>query len=72
MSETLTGADYRARTPIYGKDQAGLDDGTPLADVGETCDRVPATSVPWLLAQGHIEPLRDDAPPIASDEPGAA
>jgi hypothetical protein len=28
-----------------------------LAEAGETCERVPAASLPWLLAQGLIEPV---------------
>lgn len=34
-------------------------DGTVLADVGERCDRVPAVSLPWLIAQ-HLVTRRDD------------
>lgn len=46
-----------------------------LADVGERCDRVPAASLPWLLAQGLIVPVESGAgarvrpagPPAAED-----
>ena len=30
-----------------------------LALPGERCDRVPASSLPWLLEQGLIEPVKD-------------
>jgi len=28
--------------------------GAVLADVGETCERVPASSMTWLIAQGLV------------------
>jgi len=43
------GERYRATTRLSAKDN------TTLAEVGETCERVDPESLPWLLAQGHIE-----------------
>ncbi len=44
----LNGADYLAQQRL-----SNGDDET-LADVGETCERVPVESLPWLLEQGFI------------------
>src|SRR4029077_12994837 len=49
--ERLIGADYRARVRV-----SDPDDGT-LAEIGETCERIPVMSLPWLLEQGLIEPI---------------
>lgn len=38
----------------------GLDYGDTRAEPGEIRDDIPATSVPWLLEGGHIEPVEDD------------
>lgn len=46
----MTGADYIARVRLTTKA------GDVLAMPGETCERVPASSLPWLLAGGRIEP----------------
>ncbi len=52
----LNGADYVAQQRL-----SNGDDET-LADVGETCERVPVESLPWLLEQGVI------APPVEPEE----
>lgn len=49
----LNGKDFRALRRLSTKDD------TTLADVGETCERVPATSLAALLASGKIEPAVD-------------
>lgn len=49
MTETLRGEDYRARRRLSDKDDR------TLAEVGETCERVPVDSLSALLASGHIE-----------------
>lgn len=47
----MNGKDYRAlRRLSNAKDET-------LAEVGETCERVPATSLPALLASGKIAPV---------------
>lgn len=51
----LNGTDFRARVRLSNKDDV------TLADVGETCARVPATSLGWLLERGQIEPVAVDA-----------
>jgi hypothetical protein len=67
MSEPLTGQNYRAlRRLSTAADET-------LAEVGETCERVPVESLAPLLASGHIElaverrapsaPAPDDATP---------
>lgn len=53
----LNGADYRALHRL-----STADDET-LADVGETCERVPASSLAWLLAYGLIAPVTPPEPP---------
>ena len=45
------GANYRATARI-----SAIDDHT-LADVGETCERVPDVSLGWLEEQGYIVPV---------------
>lgn len=47
----MTGADFRALVRLSSKAN------DTLADVGKTCERVPAESLPWLLATGRIEPV---------------
>lgn len=47
----LDGADYRARVRLSTKDDE------TLARPGETCERVPVSSLPGLLASRKIEPL---------------
>lgn len=42
----LTGKDYRATVRLSSKDNV------TLADVGETCERVPVASWSWLIDQG--------------------
>jgi hypothetical protein len=50
MKTELAGAQFVANERL-----SNLADET-LADVGDTCERVPASSLPWLLAQGRIRP----------------
>jgi len=45
----LTGSDYRARVRLSTKDNV------TLALPGETCERVPAASLPLLLVSRKIE-----------------
>lgn len=47
----MIGSDYRARVRLSTKDDV------TLAEVGETCVRVPESSLPLLLASRKIEPL---------------
>jgi hypothetical protein len=47
----MTGSDYRARVRLSTKDNA------TLAEVGESCTRVPASSLPLLLASRKIEAI---------------
>lgn len=46
------GAAYRAVVRLTTKDR------TVLALPGESCAQVPASSLPWLLEQGLIEPVQ--------------
>jgi hypothetical protein len=46
----MNGKDYRALRRLSTRDDV------TLAHVGETCERVPASSLPGLLASGKIEP----------------
>ena len=60
VKDELHGAAFVATTRL-----STLKDET-LAEAGETCERVPASSLPWLLEQGQItpvtpEPARQDA-----------
>lgn len=44
-----------------------------LAEVGETCERVPEQDLPILLAGGKIRPVDADAQPeVAPDPPAEA
>lgn len=47
----MTGADYVAVRRL--SDRANR----TIAEVGETCERVPVSSLPGLLASGKIAPL---------------
>lgn len=38
-------------------------DDVTLAEIGETCERVPVESLAPLLASGKIEAIGEDAPP---------
>lgn len=57
----MSGRDFVAVARI-----SNLADDT-LADVGETCERVPDQSLPWLLRDGLIVPA--PAPAQADPEP---
>ncbi len=50
----MDGKDYRARVDLT--DASGV-----VAAVGETCERVAAASLPWLLEQGLIGPIEPAA-----------
>ena len=58
MTDELRGQDYYALRRLSDKTDV------TLAEVGETCERVPAESLAPLLASGHIArvELREDAP----------
>lgn len=47
----MTGSDYIARVRLSDRED------TTLAEVGQTCERVPDDSLPWLAEQGLIEPV---------------
>jgi hypothetical protein len=49
MSEPLNGHDYRALRRLSNAANE------TIAEVGETCERVPADSLPALLESGDIE-----------------
>lgn len=51
MGDNVNGADYRARVRLSTKDDE------TLALEGETCERVPASSLNGLLISGLIEPI---------------
>jgi hypothetical protein len=56
MTDRLTGRDYRAlRRLVDG-------DNRTLAEVGDTCENVPAAVLPALLASGKIERERRVSP----------
>src|ERR1700682_2726906 len=62
MPDELTGKDYRAVTRL-----SNGDDDVTYADAGETCERVPAESLPGLLTHGYIArvaPAPSDAPSV--------
>jgi hypothetical protein len=48
----LKGKDFRALRRLSTKDDR------TLADVGQTCEKVPVSSLPALLASGKIEPVK--------------
>lgn len=56
----LDGANFRARVRLSTKDDV------TLALVGETCERVPISSLAGLLASRKIAPLED----VARDQIG--
>lgn len=56
----LDGANFVANVRL----STGEDD--TLAEVGETCERVPASSLPHLLGRGKIRPV--DAPAAPAKE----
>jgi hypothetical protein len=53
-SRELDGRRYRAAVRLSTKTNE------TLAEVGETCERVPVTSIPWLLEQGLIVPAPEE------------
>lgn len=55
----LQGKNFRALRRLSTKDNL------TLAEVGETCERVPVSSLGWLLSSRKIEPVPESAP--ASD-----
>lgn len=55
----MNGANYIAQVRLSTK-QDEL-----LALPGETCDRVPASSLPWLAEQGLIVPCPAPLPPAS-------
>lgn len=58
-SPPLNGTHFRAvRRLSTGHDET-------LADVGETCERVPASSLSWLLTDRLIEPIEPPPAPVA-------
>ena len=52
----MTGADYRATVRLSTAGDA------TVAEPGETCERVPASSLIWLAEQGLIVPVAPVAP----------
>lgn len=52
------GKAWRAATRLTAKDK------TLLADVGQTCERVPDTSLPWLIEQELVRPLDCTCPGV--------
>jgi hypothetical protein len=59
VADTLNGSDYRARTRLSNAANV------TLAHIGETCERVPAASLPSLLASGEIVPVENETRPAA-------
>lgn len=53
-----TGLDYRARTRITSAD------GTVLAAIGETCERVPEEAIGWLSEERSIVSVSEIAPVV--------
>jgi hypothetical protein len=62
MSDDLNGKDYRAAVRLSTKDDE------TLAEVGETCERVPVVSLAPLLASRKIVPI---AAAASAEEPTA-
>jgi len=55
------GKDYVAKVRLSDREDR------TLAAIGETCERVPAESLEWLIADGHVEPVPvPQASPIAA------
>jgi hypothetical protein len=63
----LNGADYVATVRLTNK--AG---DLVFADAGETCERVPPRSLPWLLEGGQIQPVEHTMPADAATSPVAS
>lgn len=57
----MTGADYIARAHLSQRD------GDTLADIGETCERVPAELLSACLRRGWIAPIVPPPPAGAGD-----
>lgn len=67
MNDTMHGAEYVALTGLSAAD------GAPFAAVGETCERVPASSLPWLLRAGCIRRVVDAVDvPVSPERRGRA
>jgi hypothetical protein len=60
----MTGRDYFATVQLSDRD------GELLAGVGESCELVPESSLPWLIEQRLILPFADFTP-IPDPEPGS-
>ena len=50
---------------LTGMNWTGPDGEDVRAEAGEVRDDVPAVSVPWLLADGHLEVSKEPAPAVA-------
>jgi hypothetical protein len=62
----MTGSNYRAMTAISDAENR------VLAEIGQTCDRVPAEALDGLLACGAIELVKTDQPvSVAPADPSA-
>ena len=48
MTKAINGGDYQATTRLTNRQ------GEVLAEIGQTCEQVPAESRGWLVAQGLI------------------
>jgi len=52
------------KTPAYvavvGMDYPGRDGKPKRVEAGERCDDVPSTSLPWLIADGHVKRVEED------------
>jgi len=48
-----TGAEYKATTRLTDRE------GAVLANIGDTCERVPADSMSWLIEQRLVVPLSE-------------
>lgn len=55
----MTGHDYIAMVRLSDRGNV------TLAEIGETCERVPAASLPWLITDGLI--VRGQATPLAPE-----
>ena len=62
MSETLNGAEFVALCELTTADVV-------VAVVGETCERVPASSLPWLIRAGRIQRVTAAVKPAAATPP---
>lgn len=60
MADAMNGADYVALRRLSTKDDI------TLAVPGEACERVPASSLPGLLASGKIAPAPPVVPAVTS------